>query len=81
MNFVEESIHRQGYFKALVDVKNWFDQHSETLKCNKMYNKKGISLMLNAFLNNMDTFMKYADFTEFIVNTDKTKVVLGEQNE
>jgi hypothetical protein len=32
----KETVRHDGYFQALLDVKNWFSKHSVVLKNNKM---------------------------------------------
>ena len=69
--------YNQGYSRALLDVKNWIEKHSISLKQNKMFNEKGIIALLKAMGDNEETFEKYGDETEFTVTSDK-RVVLGE---
>lgn len=79
MNYEYETIYKQGYDKALLDIKNWFEGHSISLKQNRMYNKKDINLLLDAFLYNSDTFIKYGDFTEFVLSPDRKRVTLSKR--
>ena len=72
MNFQEETLVSKGYFHAMLDINNWFEQHSDTLKFDKMYNKKGIHSILQAMLNNTDIMQKYGEFTEFVKKEDGT---------
>lgn len=51
--------YRQGYFKALLDVKDYFDYHSESLKHNRMFNSKKIPLLCQAFIDYHETMMTY----------------------
>lgn len=73
--------YRQGYERALSDVKNWFERHTITMKNNKLNNEKGIRMIVNAFVENADTFRDYGENTEFILTEDKKKIILGKQIE
>ena len=66
-----------GYFKALVDVKNYFDSHSDMLKCLRMYNSKKIPLLLQAFIDNSDRMMVEGDAIELKL-LNEGKVILDE---
>ena len=65
--------YRNGYFKALLDVKNYFDSHSETLKNNKIYNSKKIPKLLQLFIDNCEKMMMYGDEIELIFPRDTKK--------
>ena len=82
-NFLKECDYDNGYRKAISDIKNWFDIHSNSLKYNKCYNEKSISAILSAMEQNSEVMLKYADFAEFIIYKDKknVKVELGGNNE
>ena len=69
-------LYRQGYFKALLDVKNYFDKHSESLKHNKMYNSKKIPLLLQAFFDNADEMIMWGDNIDLRVSKDGKRVFL-----
>ena len=69
-------LYRQGYFKALLDVKNYFDKHSESLKCLKMCNSKKIPLLLQAFIDNADEMMMWGDEIELKLSKDGKRVLL-----
>lgn len=74
MNFDYE----QGYFKALVDVKNYFDSHSDTLKHLRMYNSKKIPLLLDAFIRYHEKMIKVGDAIDLKLTADRKKVILDE---
>lgn len=80
MNYSYEVAHKQGYDKALMDVKDWFERHSISLKQNRMYNEKGINLLLNAFLYNSEVFKEYGGFTEFVLSPDRREITLSKDN-
>ena len=69
-------LYRQGYFKALLDVKNYFEKHSESLKHNKMYNAKKIPLLLQAFIDNADEMIMWGDEIELMLSKDGKNVFL-----
>ena len=69
-------LYRQGYFKALLDVKNYFDEHSESLKHLKMYNSKKIPLLLQAFIDNADEMIMWGDEIELELSKDGKRVFL-----
>lgn len=62
---------RSGYFQALLDVKNWFDTHSDSLKFLKMYNNKKIPLILQAFIDNRERMMVEGDTIELTIKDGK----------
>ena len=74
MNFDYE----QGYFKALVDVKNYFDSHSTILKNLRMYNSKKIPLLLDAFIRYHEKMIIVGDQIDLKLTADGKKVILDE---
>lgn len=42
------------YTKALVDVLNWFEGHSEDLKYHKLFNCKGVIAVLKALVEHRE---------------------------
>ena len=56
--------YRSGYFKALLDVKNYFDSHSNVLKRLRMYSSKKIPLLLQAFIDNRERMILEGDDVE-----------------
>ena len=74
-NFLQELDYENGYKKAVIDITNYIDKHSVSLKFNKMFNHKGLHALLVGIMGNIDTFMNEAEDTEFIVTKDK-RVVL-----
>ena len=77
-NFYEESLIRSGYFKALCDVKNYFERHSIVLKREKMYNQKGINALLQAMLDNLEVMQEQGEFVEF-TKTNDGRIVLSNE--
>lgn len=56
--------YRSGYFKALLDVKNYFDSHSNVLKHLRMYSSKKIPSLLQAFIDNRERMILEGDDVE-----------------
>ena len=69
-----ETARREGYFQALLDVKNWFERHSAALKLCRMYNQKNIQMILSEISKNSDTFQKFGEDTEIFFEYEKKKV-------
>ncbi|MBR5357573.1 MAG: hypothetical protein IK121_11720 [Lachnospiraceae bacterium] len=59
-----------GYQKALMDVLNWFENHSITLKQNKMYNEKRIQQILKCLANNADALKDEGEDLELTVTNE-----------
>jgi hypothetical protein len=78
-NFILDTIFKQGYDKALLDVKNYFERHSIAMKQNKMYNQKGINALLQAMLDNIEIMREEGEFIEFTKTIDG-KVVLSKKS-
>lgn len=66
--------YRGGYLKALLDVKNYFDSHSDMLKHLRMYNSKKIPLLLQAFVDNADKMMLEGDNIDFVFDEKGGKI-------
>lgn len=69
-------LYRQGYFKALLDIKNYFDTHTNSLKHLKMYNSKKIPLLLQAFVENADEMMMWGEDIDLKLSNDGKSVFL-----
>lgn len=50
-----------GYLKALLDMRNFFETHSEALKFNRLYNQKGVMQLLDALIYNRGELMATGD--------------------
>lgn len=70
--------YNQGYFKALVDVKNYFDSHSDVLKHLRMYSSKKIPLLLDAFIRYHEKMIIVGDQIDLKLTADGKKVILDE---
>lgn len=62
-----------GYTKALVDVLNWFEGHSEDLKFHKMFNCKGVIAILKALIDHREELRVTGD-AELRFNRESRKV-------
>lgn len=69
-----------GYSKALLDVKNWFEDHSEILKFNRLYNEKGIRNILWALLENRAELRETGD-VKLYVNRKTKEIRRKQENE
>lgn len=82
--FLNACDYENGYQQALNDVKNWFERHSNALKCLRMYNQKNVGMILSEISNNADTFQKFGDDTEMFFefeNKKVTKVLIKKETE
>jgi len=73
-SFIRETVYRQGYDRALLDVKEWFDRHSMLLKMERLYSKQGIDLLLNALIENSERFSVEGDEMELYYNKNEKKM-------
>jgi hypothetical protein len=70
-NYFLNVAYRNGYFKDLLDVKNIFDRHDESLKHRHLYNIKGMRMLTKALLDGRDTLMEYGGMADFTTVHDK----------
>lgn len=76
VDWKKETVRREGYFQALLDVKNWFERHSVILKNNRMYSKNGISLILSAMADNVDFMSVVGEDMELYYDKERNKIGL-----
>lgn len=69
-NFLQACDYNNGYKKALIDVINWFDKHSDAMRYNHFYNRKGIHFILSALLEYSDVFQDFGDCTELTIHKE-----------
>jgi len=70
--------YRQGYFKALLDLKNYTDSNSVDLKRMKFKKFDFIVSLIKKLLTNdtaMDLFIKYGGEVEIIYNPETKQVI------
>ena len=65
-----------GYIKALIDVKNFFEDHSEAMKRCHLNNQKGISALLKLILENYEELRETGDIENVIVSKQQNKIVI-----
>lgn len=82
-DFIQYCNYKNGYNKALSDVFNWFEKHSESLKFHKMYNNKSILALLKCMSNNSESMLELGEDCDFIIKKDGKSIIvtLGELNE
>ena len=59
--------YRGGYIKALIDIKNYVDSHSESMKRYKLYSAKNLPILLQAFIDNADEMIAMGDMAEIVL--------------
>ena len=67
--------YRGGYLKALLDVKSFFENHSECLKFNRLFNQKGVMKVLNALIENREELLETGDVANLRYNTKRKEFV------
>lgn len=72
----KETVMREGYFQALLDVENWFHNHSISLKRERMYNQKGVQQILSAMVENVDYMLEVGEEMEMYYNKERKKLVV-----
>lgn len=65
-----------GYIKALIDVKNFFEDHSEAMKACRLNNQKGISALLKFILENHEELRETGDIENVIVYRQHNKILI-----
>lgn len=66
----------RGYTTALVNVLSFFDEHSDALKANRMYNQKGVHAVLDFLLKNREELRENGTIENVIVSRDKNAIVI-----
>ena len=69
----------QGYTKALLDVKAYFETHSEAIKHNKLWNAKGVIKILDALIENREE-MRETSTVKLTYTADK-KLIRSDKND
>lgn len=65
----------KGYTKGLLDVMNFFDEHSDALKVNKCYNQKDVHKILRFLLDNRNELRETGTIDNIIITNDKNKSI------
>lgn len=66
----------RGYTTALVNILSFFDEHSDALKANRMYNQKGVHAVLDFLLKNREELRENGTIENVIVSRDKNAIVI-----
>jgi len=74
-NFLESCDYENGYKKAVSDIRNYFQSHSESLKFHRMFSCKGIMKLLAAMEKNSDAMMQSGEDVSFKI-TKENKIIL-----
>ena len=65
-----------GYIKALIDIKDFFEDHSEAMKLYHLNNQKGISALLKFILENHEELRETGTIENTIVSRQQNKIVI-----
>lgn len=66
----------RGYTTALVNVLTFFDEHSDALKANRMYNQKCVHAVLDFLLKNREELRENGTIENVIVSRDKNAIAI-----
>lgn len=66
--------YRKGYFKALLDTNNFFEEYSQTIKDFRLNNINGLKKILKALLDGREYMMKYGYHVDFTIVCDKNNI-------
>lgn len=64
--------YNHGYSKAMLDIQEWFKEHSMALKQNHLYNEKGVNKILAALVKYRHTLRETGTVNLGIKKEDKT---------
>lgn len=64
----------RGYTKALLDVKTFFENYSNNMKYNKLFNESGITALLDFIVNNREELREYGDISGIIIDKSGKRV-------
>jgi hypothetical protein len=70
-NYFLDAAYHKGYFKALLDVNNFFEKYAEPIKDFRLNNSKGARQILKALLDGRDALMEYGESADFTIVCDK----------
>ena len=69
-NFLQSCDYENGYRKAISDIRNWFENHTETMKHNRLFNHRGVIDILSAMERYPDKMIAYGEDTMFKLTND-----------
>lgn len=64
----------RGYTKALLDVKSFFENYSDNLKYNKLFNESGIMALLAFLVDNREELRECGDISGIIIDKSGKRV-------
>ena len=70
-NFMKSVDYENGYKKALSDVKNYIQKHSDTMKLNKLTNCKGFIKLLSAMAKYWNEMLTHGENASFVLTNEK----------
>lgn len=62
-----------GYIKALLDIRDYLDYHSDMLKHNRCYNEKAMISLVDLFIVNRHEIAEQGGMTLELIYNPKTK--------
>jgi hypothetical protein len=71
----------RGYTKALLDIQNFFESHSEALSTYKLFNKNGVTAILKFLIENRDELREYGNIEEILVRKEPKKIIITKRSE
>ena len=71
----------RGYTKALLDVQNFFESHSEALSTYKLFNKNGVAAILKFLIENRDELREYGNIDDILVRKEPKKIIITKRSE
>ena len=73
--------YEHGRLTALLDLVNWIERHSESIKFHRLNNFAGLLAVVKCLLDNREAFQKYADTLELKVKRDGKKLLVSVADE
>ena len=70
-NFLQERDYANGYQKALLDVRDFFERRSDAMKVLHLYNKDGLNLILKGMVENAEEMQELGSDIEFEISDEK----------
>lgn len=62
----------KGYTKALLDIQNFYERHSDSLQLYRLYTRKATTEIIRFLIENREELREIGDITNIIVNKDKS---------
>jgi hypothetical protein len=71
IDYYTDVVYRKGYFKAVVDIRNFLDRYEGTIKMFRLGNSKGLKMLSKALLDGRDVLRERGDAADLCIVTDK----------